>query len=858
MVCRFTDRIGFFVSLFTLVLVMFPVTGAFGSNPDSVKITGELKKWHKVTLQLEGENLTESWTTFRDYRLDVIFTNGEEKFIVPGHFAADGNAAYTGADRGRLWRVYFTPNKTGEWKYLVSFRKGKDVAIGLDASTGEPYEPFDGLTGRFAVTASDKDPADFRAKGLMRYVGAHYQQFAEDGTYWIAVGTGSPENLLGGSDFDNIHVGENWIADHIQDWKEGDPTWRDGKGKGVIGAVNYMLDLGMNTLWLSLMNAYCDPEPTSTEVYPWPGKEVTAKNLSTFDVSKLDQWEIVLEHAQNRGMALHILLGEEEAEGIWEKAEGLEVGGEKSFAGTRKLYYREVVSRFGYFNAMDWNMGEEFGFGFFPTRNTPQQRATIPVGGWPPVCDKQKILFTDYLAELDPYGHTRSFENDPHDLLGSPIHYYRPWFGKSQFQKASIQGNLFEANNYSVTLRQASAAAGTPWVIVFAEHHRPVLNPEILNEDIFPHLRQSVWGSLLGGGAGVEWFVQPDDYYLRSFRPFKQVFLWTAYARDFMNNCVPFWEMQPANDLMPENSGYCFAKKDSCYVLYLKDPRDGKLDLSGTSGKFDIFWYDVREGGKLQYGTRRQADGGEFCDLGKPPVKRSSDWVVLVQNKVLPAAQARNLNKEPEKDFLVDIDGNVYQTIKIGNQLWMAENLRVTRYRNGKDIPCVKNDNDWNDLTTGAWCVYDNDENNGDVYGYLYNWYAVNDSCAIAPEDWHVPTDRDWMELERYLGIGRDELINTGYRGTDEGSMLKESGNADWKNAGDEGSNQGGFTALPAGFRDETSGRFIEIGSCTVFWTSDERDDKRAWYRYIKGQFPLIYRYHYPKDGGFSIRCVKD
>ena len=128
----------------------------------------------------------------------------------------------------------------------------------------------------------------------------------------------------------------------------------------------------------------------------------------------------------------------------------MEVGGESSFARTRKLYYREIVSRFGYFNALDWNMGEEFGFGYFPQRKTPQQLATVPVGGWPPICDNQKILFSNYLTALDPYGHTRSFESDPHDMLGSPLKYYKPWFGKSQFQKASIQGNLFEANNYSI------------------------------------------------------------------------------------------------------------------------------------------------------------------------------------------------------------------------------------------------------------------------------------------------------------------------------------------------------------------------------------------------------------------------
>ena len=149
-------------------------------------------------------------------------------------------------------------------------------------------------------------------------------------------------------------------------------------------------------------------------------------------------------------------------------------------------------------------------------------------------------------------------------------------------------------------------------------------------------------------------------------------------------------------------------------------------------------------------------------------------------------------------------------------------------------------------------------KSNADIYGYLYNWYAVNDTRMIAPEGWHVPTDEDWKELEKYLGIHPNDLNNIGYRGENQGDMLKQSNNEYWKQEGSEGNNRSGFSALPAGFRDEFSGNFSDIKCNTVFWTSDEYDRNRAWVRYIKGQFPQIYRYYYPKNGGLSIRCVRD
>ena len=132
--------------------------------------------------------------------------------------------------------------------------------------------------------------------------------------------------------------------------------------------------------------------------------------------------------------------------------------------------------------------------------------------------------------------------------------------------------------------------------------------------------------------------------------------------------------------------------------------------------------------------------------------------------------------------IVTDIDGNVYQTVIIGDQEWTAENLKVTKYRDGTSITNVTDSSSWRALTTEAYCIYNNNASNeGETYGALYNWYAVVDSRNIAPEGWHVPTDSEWKELEMYLGMSQSEADQIHWHGTNEGSKL--AGNADlWTN----------------------------------------------------------------------------
>ncbi|NQT26384.1 PKD domain-containing protein [candidate division KSB1 bacterium] len=161
-----------------------------------------------------------------------------------------------------------------------------------------------------------------------------------------------------------------------------------------------------------------------------------------------------------------------------------------------------------------------------------------------------------------------------------------------------------------------------------------------------------------------------------------------------------------------------------------------------------------------------------------------------------------------ETGTVTDIDGNVYQTVKIGVQWWMAENLKVTHYNNGDAIPNVTDNTEWDNLTSGAYCNYNNDVTNIATYGRLYNFYTVKDARGIAPNGWHVSTEGDWEVLAHYLGGAANEA----------GGKLKEAGFAHWNYPNNGATNESGFTALPAGMR--WNGSFKNLGGKTLYWST--------------------------------------
>jgi len=209
---------------------------------------------------------------------------------------------------------------------------------------------------------------------------------------------------------------------------------------------------------------------------------------------------------------------------------------------------------------------------------------------------------------------------------------------------------------------------------------------------------------------------------------------------------------------------------------------------------------------------------------------------------------------------VTDIDGNIYQTMVIGDQEWMVENLKVTHYRNGDPILHLTDNEDWISTNDGAYCYYDNSSSNGEIYGALYNLYAVDDPRGLAPEGYHIPTDEEIMELEMCLGMTYEEAHDDGWRGTNEGSKL--AGNADlWtdgalENDPDFGSS--GFAFLPGGYRNDGSGYFDYLSNYGYFWSSTEYYSDYAWYRRLSYGNSRVYRQCNLKRHGFSVRCVKN
>ncbi len=212
-----------------------------------------------------------------------------------------------------------------------------------------------------------------------------------------------------------------------------------------------------------------------------------------------------------------------------------------------------------------------------------------------------------------------------------------------------------------------------------------------------------------------------------------------------------------------------------------------------------------------------------------------SDWIGLV-GKGAGAISTSDL---------IDVDGNTYPSIAIGDQLWMAENLRVTHYRNGDSIPNVAANQAWEGLSTGAYCWYGNKQANYEKYGALYNWYTVNDKRGLCPRGWHVPTDAEWTILTDYLG-----------KKSGAGGQMKATSNL-WKSLNTGANNSSGFAGHPGGFR-EAMGKFFYIGSDGTWWSSSGGSSYGAWDRtlsYRNGDVNVDYN---NRQDGSRVRCLRD
>ena len=602
----------------------------------TVKVSGEMKTWHKITLDLSGPYAHEQDNEpnpYTDYRMAVTFTHSDgTKYIVPGYFAADGDAANSSAESGTVWRAHFTPDRHGRWSYQVAFHQGEGIALNLEEA-GTPLRVFDGKSGSFSLFESNKTGRDLRAHGRLNYVGKRYLQFAGSKTYFLKVGADAPETLLGYADFDNTIAGKpskvplKTYEPHFQDWKDGDPTWQNGKGKGLIGAINYLSGKGCNAFSFLTYNAGGDGD----NVWPFIQRE----DKLHYDCSKLDQWGIVFDHGTNKGMYLHFKMQETEMDdhrqrnaerGIPESLDGGKLGPQ------RKLYCRELIARFGHNLALNWNLGEE------NTQSTPEQKAML-----------------NYIAELDPYQHNRVLHTFPNeqDLK------YKPLLGdKSTLTGLSIQNsNIKDTHSQTVKWVNESTKAGKPWIVAFDESGSAAHGqcPDLGYKGYDGHDRtgkmtytehevrkQTLWGHLMGGGAGVEYYFGyqyvENDLVCEDWRSRDRSWEYCKHAIDcFHNNDLPFWEMSPHDELIGnskhDNSKYCLAKPGEVYVVYLPEGGTTELDLNGINGQFTVHWYNPRTGGDLAPGSVRSISGGSQVKIGMPPADKNQDWTAIVRKQ---------------------------------------------------------------------------------------------------------------------------------------------------------------------------------------------------------------------------------
>jgi hypothetical protein len=613
----------------------------------TVEISGELKQWHKVTLELDGpfaHELDKEPNPFTDYRFMVRFVHesGSPEYLVPGYFAADGNAAQTGADRGIKWKAHLSPDKNGNWNYEISFLKGEMVAVS-DVQWSKELSPYHGLKGNFSISATDKTGRDFRSKGRLEYVGKHHLQFQGSGDYFLKAGADAPETFLAYAEFDATYSGysEVWgtrvpvkdYREHLIDWNEGDPVWQEKKGKGIIGALNYLSAKGVNVFSFLTYNAGGDGDNV------WPFIERNEKYR--YDCSKLDQWQIVFDHAQAKGLYTHFKTQETEiddnnypvtndARGVPYIVESLDGG---DTGPQRRLYYRELIARFGYLLALNWNLGEE-------NSQTTQQRKDM----------------ARYLYENDPYRHhivIHTYPSAGEDTLrprDDQDKVYIPLLGNnSHLTGVSLQNHWSAVHQRTLKWLNESKAAGKPWVVANDEQNPSGTGVppdpgfgsyEVLDYTLHDIRKQTLWGNIMAGGAGVEYYFgnrHPDsDMQSENYRSRDKSWDYCALALNFFEESgIPFWEMTNRNSLIfnTENNKekYCLAKDGDIYLVYLGYTSTARLDLSRVKGSFTVEWFNPREGGKLLKGSVNEVKGGSISELGNPPADPEEDWLVVIK-----------------------------------------------------------------------------------------------------------------------------------------------------------------------------------------------------------------------------------
>ena len=449
---------------------------------------------------------------------------------------------------------------------------------------------MDGLQGVFLVGESDKTGLDNRAKGRLNYVGEPYLKYEETGKYFIKVGVDAPENLLAYEDIDEtpnvFGLRKNWQP-HEGDYKSdaSDLVWQGEKGKELFGAINYLASEGLNVFSFLTFNVDGDDRNVFPYLLKVPMMEyeeyaneksnkeawVSKFHATRLDVSKLAQWERILQYGERKGMFLHFKTHETETDHLMD--DGI-------FGREGKLYYRELIARFGHHLALNWNLGEE--------NNQP-------------ISIVKEVA--EYIKDLDPYQHHRVIHTfpDKDDRYGELIG------DQSVLTGASLQlsdPEFLDVHARVLKWRMKSDSTGKRWALSVDEPGKAqiALLPDDEDKDHDLARSNALWGTLMAGGYGVEWYfgyASPNsDLTCQDFRSRDLFWDQNRHARTFFEDHLPFWDMTSKDELTSDDGSYCFAIKNEVYAIYLHpNVTTTSLDL-GNSGKvYSVQWYDPREGG---------------------------------------------------------------------------------------------------------------------------------------------------------------------------------------------------------------------------------------------------------------------
>ncbi|RME66945.1 MAG: DUF5060 domain-containing protein, partial [Verrucomicrobia bacterium] len=402
-------------------------------------------------------------------------------------------------------------------------------------------------------------------------------------------------------------------APHLRDWREGDPTWGEGRGKAIIGALNYLAAKGLNAVSFLTLNIAGDDK----NVFPY----VDYDTFDRFDVSKLDQWAIVFEHADHLGIFLHFKTQEAENQGLLD-------GG--ALGALRRLYYRELIARFGHHLALNWNMGEEIGE-WQPNPVTPPQYT------------HQRLAMAEYFHQHDPYGHHRVIHNGNwfDDLYGPASHYTGASLQTDRPDFSRVHGQVLR-------ILEESARAGKLWAVAVDEpgDAQLALVPDAIDPAHDNARQNALWGAFLAGAWGLEWYFgykhEHSDLTCQDWRSRDRFWDQCRIALEFFqSHDLPYPRMQSHDELIVDNpptrgSGagdYCFAAPGEAYIVYIK--HGDAVALTLEPGEYDLQWYNPRTGGPMQTGSVTRIDTASrgAHSLGEPPAADGRDWVALLTRR---------------------------------------------------------------------------------------------------------------------------------------------------------------------------------------------------------------------------------